>query len=193
MEFTEVHVVAKRDSTRDSLIRHRDASRRVTRGDVGSAAAAWCDKRRYGQGLLSALAAGVRSLSDTLLDTRRMPGPPSLRARESSNGVADPQWRRLTLRSSASKATCQAASFSYHTRKKQHLNNHSDHMLFYWNDIWISTGMVRLHLNFYLLSGLKLLEWHHNFHRYTHELFAYGTSIFHRIIPVIKLARRVRI
>ena len=40
----------------------------------------------------------------------------------------------------------------FRTRKKQHLNNYSVHMKFYWNNIWISAGMVRLQRNFYLPS-----------------------------------------
>ena len=32
----------------------------------------------------------------------------------------------------------------YYTHKKQHLDNYGVHMTFHWNDIWISTGIVRI-------------------------------------------------
>ena len=41
-----------------------------------------------------------------------------------------------------------------YARKRRHLelDNYSVHMTFYCNDIWISAGILRLQLNFYLPS-----------------------------------------
>ena len=48
---------------------------------------------------------------------------------------------------------------------------------------------MRLHRNFYLPSDYKLLKWHRNFHRNTHEVFAYEWNSL-SIIQVIELAQR---